>query len=59
MFKDSLNSFYLEFYYLEPSVAKDMRTVIERVDRDKHELGVKVIVPYEEAIKFKAHNRIE
>ena len=59
MFKDSVNSFYLEFFYLEPSVATDMRAMIERVDRDKHELGVKVIVPYGEAIKFKAHNRIE
>lgn len=51
----------MEFFYLEPNVVKSqtVQEFINIVKQQKEQLGVKEIVPYSEAVKFKAHNRIE
>jgi len=60
IFKDSLTSFYLEFYYIEESKvpSQSIEGLIRAVSEEKEQLGVEVIVPYAEAVKFKAHDRI-
>jgi hypothetical protein len=61
VFKDSKSSFYIEIFYLEPTVIKSqsINEFIEVVNQQKEELGIITIVPYKDAVKFKAHNRID
>jgi hypothetical protein len=61
-FKDSQSSFFLEFYYIEPKVVPS-QTIDEFIkvlfsSKFAEERGIKMVVPYAEAIKFKAHNRL-
>ncbi|TNV81953.1 hypothetical protein FGO68_gene6872 [Halteria grandinella] len=61
-FKDSQSSFFLEFYYLEPKLVPT-QTIDEFISvlfasKLAEERGIKEVVPYANAIKFKAHNRL-
>ena len=59
--KDSKNSGYIEFYYYEPTKVpqQTIQNFIE-VARDEAELlGIKEIVPYTQASKFRSHNRLD
>ena len=63
VFKDSQASLFMEFYFIEPDVvpSQTIEELIElalRPDVAKR-LGIRAIVPYKEATKFKAHNRLE
>ena len=63
VYKDSQNSFFLEFYYMEPKVIPT-QTVDEFIkilftSDQAQKRGIKNVVPYKEAAKFKAHNRLE
>jgi hypothetical protein len=63
VFKDSQSSFFMEFYFLEPETVpsqkvEDLITMLSNPETAKR-LGIKAIVPYQEATKFKAHNRLE
>jgi hypothetical protein len=59
--RDSKTSFYIEFYYLEPKIVhtQTIEEFIQLVNAQKEKLGIQVIVPCQDAVKFKAHNRIE
>ena len=61
-FKDSQSSFFLEFYYLEPKVvpSQTIEEFIKVLFQGKvaEERGIKMVVPYSDAIKFKAHDRL-
>eukprot|EP00347_Sterkiella_histriomuscorum_P019713 403340574 len=61
--RDSKNSFYLEFFYLEPNMvqSQDIDGFIQALNEGEKmkELGFKHIVPYQEAVKFRAHNRFD
>lgn len=63
VFKDSQSSFFLEFYYIEPAkvpsqtVEEFIKVLLNADDAKKR--GIKQVVPYREANKFKAHNRLE
>ena len=61
IFKDSQTSCYVEFFYIDESKVKSqqVKEIIEMVNSNKEALGVEIVVPYEEAVKFKSHNRIE
>jgi hypothetical protein len=63
VFKDSSSSFFLEFYFIEPTavptptvdaVLQALRTGDAAAQR-----GILTAVAYSEATKFKAHNRLE
>ena len=63
IFKDSQSSFFMEFYFLEPTsvpsqTVEELISIILSPDTAKR-LGIKAIKPYKEATKFKAHNRLE
>lgn len=63
IFKDSQSTFFMEFYYLEEGVVptQTVDEFIRLVNQDEvaKKLGVKAVVPYKDANKFKAHNRLE
>ncbi len=61
--KDSQNSFFLEFYFIEPTLIPT-QTVDEVIkvlltDDNASKRGIRQMVPYKDATKFKAHNRLE
>jgi hypothetical protein len=61
VYKDSQSSFFLELFYIDPK-SVPTQTVAEFItvaSEKTRERGVKRVVPYAEAIKFKAHNRLE
>ena len=63
VFKDSQSTFFMEFYFIEPDVVptqsiEDLISMVLKPDVAKR-LAIKAIVPYKEATKFKAHNRLE
>ena len=63
IFKDSQSSFFMEFYFLEPDTVPsqtvdELISIILKPETAKR-LGIKAVVPYKEATKFKAHNRLE
>lgn len=63
IFKDSQSSFYMEFYFIEPATVPtqtidEMITIMRRPDVSA-KIGLKNVVLYKDATKFKAHNRIE
>jgi len=53
----------MEFYYLETATipTQTVEEFIGLVTKPEvaKELGIKAVVPYKEATKFKAHNRLE
>ena len=59
-FKDSDNSCFIEFFIYEPSKvqSKSIEDFVKIVNESKNKFGVKVACLYNEANKFKAHNRI-
>jgi hypothetical protein len=63
VFKDSQTSFFMEFYFIEPDTipSQSVLDLIAMISKPEHakRLGIKAIVPYKEANKFKAHNRLE
>ena len=63
VFKDSQSTFFMEFYFIEPDVvpSQSIEQLIELILRPdvSKRLGIKAVVPYNEATKFKAHNRLE
>ena len=63
IFKDSQSSFYMEFYYIEPETVpsqtvEEMITIMLQPEVSS-KIGLKNVVLYKDATKFKAHNRIE
>lgn len=63
VFKDSSSSFFLEFYYIEPATVptQTVEAVLQvlRSGDAAEQRGILAAVPYSEATKFKAHNRLE
>ncbi len=63
IFKDSQSSFFMEFYYLEVATvpSQTVEEFIQKVTAPEaaKQLGIKAVVPYKDATKFKAHNRLE
>lgn len=68
MQKDCSDSFYLEFFHIEPAVieSQDIAGIIAKLKTPNEDgvtlmeqLGFAEIVPWTEAKKFKAHNRID
>jgi len=63
IFKDSQSSFFMEFFYLELCTvpSQTVEEFISKVTAPElaKQLGIKAVVPYMEATKFKAHNRLE
>ncbi len=59
-FKDSENSCFIEFFYYEQSKVnpKTIGEFVRIVNENKNKFGIKVACLYNEANKFKAHNRI-
>ena len=60
LYKDSTTSFFMEFYYMEPTKVPS-QTVDEFISivGQKPVKGVKKVVPYRDAVKFKAHKMLE
>ena len=63
IFKDSQTTFFMEFYFMEPDAVpsqtvEELIALISRPDIS-NKFGIKAVVPYKEATKFKAHNRLE
>ena len=63
IFKDSQCSFFMEFYFIEPDTVPsqtidEMITVLLKPEVSQ-KIGLKNVVLYKDAIKFKAHNRLE
>lgn len=63
VYKDSQSSFFMEFYYLEPSIVPS-QTIPEFINvlttgETARSKNVKAAVEYKDATKFKAHNRLE
>jgi hypothetical protein len=56
---DTVQSFFLEFTYFEAEVAASIADVLAVLNSDKEKYGVDLAVPFKEAVKFQAHNRIE
>ena len=59
--KDSKNSCYIEFYYYEPTKipSQTIEGFIQAALQEAQLLGIKEVVPYAQAAKFRSHNRIE
>jgi hypothetical protein len=59
-FKDSDNSCYVEFFFYESSKVptKTIGEFVKIVNESKNKFGIKAACLYNEASKFKAHNRI-
>ena len=59
-FKDSANSFFMEFFFYEPSKlpTKTIVEFVKIVNENKNKFGIKVACLHNEVGKFKAHNRI-
>ena len=59
--KDSGNSCYLEFYFIEPKKVptQKLEEVIQQINANKEQIGVRIATPYSGAVKFESHNRIE
>ena len=63
IFKDSQSSFFMEFYFIEPDTVptqtiEEMISVLLKPEVSQ-KIGLKNVVLYKDAIKFKAHNRLE
>ena len=63
IFKDSQSSFYMEFYFIEPDTVpsqtvEDMIKIMTKPEVAT-KIGLKNVVLYKDATKFKAHNRLE
>ncbi len=63
IFKDSQSSFFMEFYFIEPDTVPsqtidEMITVLLKPEVSQ-KIGLKNVVLYKDAVKFKAHNRLE
>lgn len=63
IFKDSQSSFFMEFYFIEPDTVPT-QTIDEMISvllkpEVSEKIGLKNVVLYKDAIKFKAHNRLE
>jgi len=63
VFKDSQSSFFLEFYFIEPTTvpSQSVEAVLQalRTGDAAAQRGILAAVAYREATKFKAHNRLE
>ena len=60
IFKDHQDSCYIEFYFFDTSSGvSSLQEFIDVINERKKEFGVELIVPYSEAVKFKAHDRLE
>jgi hypothetical protein len=61
IYKDHHDSCYIEFYYYDPAKVKEgnLQSFIDSVNSKKEEYGIEIAAPYQEAVKFKAHNRLE
>ncbi len=59
--KDSKTSCYIEFYYFEPSKVptQTIQEFISVATSESERLGLSMIVPFSEAVKFRSHNRID
>jgi hypothetical protein len=60
IYKDSQNSCYIEFYYFDKErlPSGNIGEFIKIVQEKPEDYGVTIIAPYEEAVKFKAHDRL-
>lgn len=66
VFKDTHNSIYLEFFYFEPEAVPGQSVedfikvlTVENEGAKAKSRGIKKIVPWKVAAKFKAHNRLD
>lgn len=63
IYKDSQTSFFMEFYFIEADAVAS-QTIEELIavflkPEVAQKIGIKNVVQYKDAIKFKAHNRLE
>ena len=63
IFKDSQGSFFMEFYFIEPDTVPT-QTIDEMISvllkpEVSQKIGLKNVVLYKDAVKFKSHNRLE
>ena len=60
--KDSQSSFFMEFFYFEPTAVPTQTTIefvkILNAGENAKKRGVKEAMLYKDATKFKAHNRL-
>ncbi|CDW88814.1 caf1 family ribonuclease containing protein [Stylonychia lemnae] len=59
--RDTKQSFFIEFFYYDPTTVPEqtIENFINAVQEKLSDLGFKSIAPYNDANKFRAHNRFE